>query len=742
MNWVTALCDLYEKNESHAGKFDISNDEKKKPLVLLPLAHTTVLAQIEVSIDGQGNFLRAKKLSKEEALTLIPVSESSAIRTSGQAPHPLMDTLQYIAGDYDIYIRAKIDKKTKQPKIVSFRSRYDEFINNLEDWCDSIYVHRKAICILHYLKKACLLKDLIREQVLLVDTDGLLLPDLKIQSVLQEKSFVRFCVETGDTPDFNDDSGSFFSEVWKDTTLQKSYTDYFISRPENIGLCYLSGYTGPTTNSFPKKIRHDGDGAKILSSNDNDGFTFRGRFNNSNEAFSIGYESSQKAQNALNWIIRKQGYLRNGLCVVAWESNLKPYVSIFGDAADAVIAAHVDNLYDGAIEGIGGVNGDGVSGGGSVNCNGISGAIGGGNAYNSDNDSDIISNSNSDSDYGYDNYDYVDDNEDNGDDYGDNNFDNELYQQDTNSVTADHFNKALDGFIKNVDNTSNMVVMALDAATQGRLAITYFNRMPYSHYIENIAFWHHSCCWRHAKFINKKLVFYEGMASMYEIALALYGSEQDGLMKLRTDSNRRSPMLVATFQKLAPCMLERKRIPKDLVFVAFARASSPLAYQKNNWRRILSIACSIVKKTKYDWEGEERNMALELDCTDRSYLYGRLLAVADVVEEATFDANEEKRETNAMRYMNAFSRRPFRTWQVIEERLRPYFSKLPIQYRNRYKYMLREIKDKFDTKNFSDDSTLDGLYLLGFHSQINYIYTKKESVVTTDLINEQEGGNE
>ena len=38
----------------------------------------------------------------------------------------------------------------------------------------------------------------------------------------------------------------------------------------------------------------------------------------------------------------------------------------------------------------------------------------------------------------------------------------------------------------------------------------------------------------------------------------------------------------------------------------------------------------------------------------RDYLYGRLLALADRIEYRTFD-KENGRETNAKRYMNAFS---------------------------------------------------------------------------------------
>ena len=52
---------------------------------------------------------------------------------------------------------------------------------------------------------------------------------------------------------------------------------------------------GSAVVSSAEKIRNEGDGAKLISSNDEQNFTFRGRFSDKSQAFSIGYEDSQKA---------------------------------------------------------------------------------------------------------------------------------------------------------------------------------------------------------------------------------------------------------------------------------------------------------------------------------------------------------------------------------------------------------------------------------------------------------------
>jgi CRISPR-associated protein Csd1 len=90
--------------------------------------------------------------------------------------------------------------------------------------------------------------------------------------------------------------------------------------------------------------------------------------------------------------------------------------------------------------------------------------------------------------------------------------------------------------------------------------------------------------------------------------------------------------------------------------------------------------------------------------------------------------------------MNAFSRRPFRTWQIICERLKPYLNKLPEAYHVYYKKLLTEIHALFTPELFADDSPLDGLYLLGYYSQIRKHYSKKND--QQDNKSEEKGGNE
>ena len=92
--------------------------------------------------------------------------------------------------------------------------------------------------------------------------------------------------------------------------------------------------------------------------------------------------------------------------------------------------------------------------------------------------------------------------------------------------------------------------------------------------------------------------------------------------------------------------------------------------------------------------------------------------MADRIEYRTYERDKDtSRVTNAKRYMSSFSQRPFDTWKIIEENLQPYLNKLSIAERRYYENLLDSIDALFDVEEYRNNDKLDGLYLLGFHSQ-------------------------
>ena len=78
-------------------------------------------------------------------------------------------------------------------------------------------------------------------------------------------------------------------------------------------------------------------------------------------------------------------------------------------------------------------------------------------------------------------------------------------------------------------------------------------------------------------------------------------------------------------KRILPCIWDGQRIPADYVERAINKASNPLAYkERRNWEQILQLACSMVKKRRKELYKEEWKMAVDKNCTERDYLYGRL----------------------------------------------------------------------------------------------------------------------
>ena len=308
MSWMTMLDETYD------------NIKKQKSKDLLPIAHSEQNAHIEVTLNEDSAMIAADFVARDNAVTLIPVTESSASRSSGIAPHPLCDKLQYLAGDYESYT----DKKGKD--------HHSAYMLQLEEWKKSNYTNEKIELIYDYLIKGRLIEDLVKFKVLVLDNDGKLADkfkagDIKLSVGKQLDSFVRFRVVS-----FGDDGDA----VWEDNRVIDDYTRFYLSKQKELQFCYVSGEITPCTNNHPSKIRNSGDKAKIISSNDTSNFTFRGRFKTAQEAMTIGYQVSQKAHNALKWLIKNQGQRVGEKVFVLWGTEAQQIPEVFSDTFDFI----------------------------------------------------------------------------------------------------------------------------------------------------------------------------------------------------------------------------------------------------------------------------------------------------------------------------------------------------------------------------------------------------------------------
>lgn len=628
MSCLLNLYETYEANQDFVGKIDYMHNGQA--FTLLPISHTTQTAHIEVAIAEDGSFHTAHVIEKSDRDTIIPCTEDSASRAGAViAPYPLHDKLSYVAGDF-VAFGGKVKNKEDTP--------FSSYINNLKKWTDSPYATPQVKSIYTYLSKGRLIRDLIAEKVLWIDEKGQLInkwndkykhlcgdkkPDIFSAAVSgQNSAFVRFTVYSEEKS---------LPKVWLDKKMYDSFIYFYNDQLNEQDLCFVSGQWLPSTEKHANKIRNAGDKAKLISANDTSGFTYRGRFNKSHEAASISYEVSQKAHNALKWLIRRQARIVDNRVFLVWSNH------------DDKVPNLEDDIYD--ISHLGEETEDP-------------------NAF-------------------------------------------------TNNEFANEFKKAMGGYQNKLDPNAKVNILILDSATTGRLAIHYYRNMQQEIYLNNLINWHSQCVWRHdyRKGKDKQLPPYFGAPANKDIAHAVYGSKAS------------DKVIKEVMERLIPCIVDKKNIPNDLVRSAFYRARNPLSFDNNwEWEKTLSITCALINKQVYEKNGRGLTVALDEQNTDRSYLFGRLLAIADVLEHRALKS-EEWRLSNAMRYMNEFSEHPERTWKVIQSTLVPYQGRL-----GRAGWYLTQLIDDVAAKisfNDFDNQSLTGKFLLGFYSQRYQLYQKK-----------------
>lgn len=282
----------------------------------------------------------------------------------------------------------------------------------------------------------------------------------------------------------------------------------------------------------------------------------------------------------------------------------------------------------------------------------------------------------------------------------------------TEEVIAKELNKALQGKKHRLkgDALENIIVMSVDAATPGRLAIVYYQEQRADLYYEALAHWHRTCVWQMSFKNDTKWISYRGAPSTYQIAEAIYGRNGDPRMKKEL------------YTRLLPSIIEMKAIPKDIVRTLFNRVKNPFSFDGlREWNSVLNIACALINK---QYEEEGFTVALQEENASRDYLFGRLLGIAEVMEQRQLRERDENRATNATRYFNAFSQHPARTWMVIRKQLNPYFQRSGGQA-GYYAMLIQQIEDRLAVENMTD-APLGPVFLLGYSSQIQRLYTKKE----------------
>lgn len=292
-----------------------------------------------------------------------------------------------------------------------------------------------------------------------------------------------------------------------------------------------------------------------------------------------------------------------------------------------------------------------------------------------------------------------------------------IVDTDAGQAFSKRLNLAMKGYRARLGPTDDIVVMGLDSATPGRMAITFYRELTGSEFLARIERWHTDFAW-HQDFGKDK--HFVGAPAPYDLAEAAHGRRLDDKLKK------------ATIERLLPCIVDGQALPRDLLESTIRRACNRVGLERWEWEKFLGIACGLYRGA---FKNEGYEMALETDRRSRDYLYGRLLAVAEHIESRALYVSGESRDTAAAKLMQRFADRPASTWRTIELALAPAKSRLRAR---RAPFMLNmdrlhdEIVAMFEGDNFMDDSKLSGEFLLGYHCQRQALNPPKAEATTAN----------
>ena len=680
MSWLQKLYDTYD----NCAEVLKSNREIVDAPMLAPVGQMVQSVQVELTLDTGGKIIDARVIEeREEQNTFIPCTEDSQNRTSGACAHVLFDKLKYMAGDYYDYLwlksneepSDKLRKKNEESRqeFHEARTLYMQRLNELAARCDGI-VKKHLDVIVTYLKRNTLVSDLIARNILRGS-----IPEHIVAVQVPRKEIVKYPLYNRKiVPDVSEAfvrirvhyPGEVRDKIWEVPAFWQSYKEYYLEKLEaerGTDLCYVQGWEIVPGLKHLCRIPFTNSKSKLISSNDSENFTYRGRFATSKQAMCVGYETSQKAFNALRWLVQKQSWHEKGQIYVIWGTKNQRIPAFDDDSADLLTEDPTDNsTFDGDIN--------------------------------------------------------------------------------TREGFAKRLILVMQGYKKELDGASQVVVLGLNSATDGRLAVTYYQEVSGSDFLNRIENWHNTCQWLHTykrdKKGEKKMHAFFGAPAPLDIIKAAY---QISPADPRPKPQHPIPdhLLHATMDRLIPCILESRPLPGDLVKTLFRRASNPAAVKEDLDREmIMTITCALVRKYYNDrGQKEEITVALQPDYPDRSYQFGRLLAYAENIEGYVNKLDGENRQTNAERLMHQFSKRPMKTWQILESQLQPYTGKLQSSRSGLKARLMAEINEIVSgLSEWTDDldKPLTELFILGYRCQLEKLQKDMKAAAEAKAQKERE----
>lgn len=626
MDFFTALLRAYEAAED-TGWVD---NAQKSTNPLLPIYHTSRRSNgkdtIAVLLDNEGNFMKADFMADGESIIFPVTSDSVARSGKNPAPHPLVDKLTYYLSEIN-------------------QEQYDTYHRQLDEWisqCQEQEVKTFLSHIQHFLLQDDFIEKIVQSLFSRVTSrEGLkvtyLNSDDSKKTVDLSTAFLEFKIDQF--------IGYQTVSVTNYLDLHKAYISYVESNQQADIICNISG----KQEVLAAKHRGLIGNAKLISVSNNIE-TYKGRFKEREDVFTVGNQTSEKIHLMAKFLLENEhthARLGSGQHLINWFSD------------DLINETQLDITTP------------------KVEDNGMF-------------------------------------------DFG------ETPSDDSPKFQVTEANKKIrSAFIhgkKEFGDGATYYIAIVNKTNDGRVALKYFRQLAASQLLDNLNKWQDKYSWQ---FKKKNGEYAECPPSYIDIILAAYGVDRGRFLELDNDKFKSDQ-----FQKLATSMIDGKDVPDTILGKLKDNIKQRQRYG-NTWKKVLFVSLALLHKTNK----EEFTPMLDHENKNRSYLFGRLLAIFELLELQRYqlDGSKNDRITNAERYWTAYTSQPAKLMMNLTNKIKPYEETVKLNSPGIFNKLEKEREEimgllgpLMQERGINDP--LDYRFIFGYYAEKQYFYTKQEKI--------------
>lgn len=274
-------------------------------------------------------------------------------------------------------------------------------------------------------------------------------------------------------------------------------------------------------------------------------------------------------------------------------------------------------------------------------------------------------------------------------------------------------------------NDATYYIAILNKTSNGRITLKYFRQLQVSQLLKNLESWQENYSWE----AKTKAGGYKIKIPIFnEIINVAYGVDRERYLELDNDAFRSDQ-----YQQLVTALIDGNPMPSTIVKKLEANIKQRQKYPKH-WSQVQQVSLAILHK-QY---GREFKPMVDHENTNRSYLFGRLLAIFELMESKKYEIenpNKDKKEfnriTNAERYWNAYTSQPAKLMMNLTNKIKPYEETVRLNVYGIFHKLDKEraeivqlLSPLMAKKDINDP--LDYQFIFGYYAEKQFFYTKQE----------------